>query len=137
MKEKLLNCKIIIEIELIDKIVGGSQFYEVYFTATNKEKYKISFDCVWDIRSAIENAYIQRNYEFQDNTQKKSSILLIQDSKTMQEFEKNVSGTRPTTNLKNYIIFDTVDTVIEILTEKEPILSPILEKKPKDKDIRI
>ena len=50
MKEKLLNCKIIIEIELIDKIVGGNQFYEIYFTATNKEKYKISkhlYLCMW------------------------------------------------------------------------------------------
>ena len=30
MKEKLINCNIIIEIELIDKIVGGNQFYEIY-----------------------------------------------------------------------------------------------------------
>ena len=128
MKEKLINCNIIIENELIDKIVGGNQFYEIYFTTTNKEKYKISFDCVWDIRIAIENAYIQRNFEFQNGTQKKSSVLIVQNSKTIQDFEKQVSGTRTITNLKNYIIFDKVDTIIEVLTVEEPVLKQIIEE---------
>ena len=38
------------------------------------------------------------------------------NSKTIQDFEKQVSGTRTTENLKNYIIFDKVDTIIEVLT---------------------
>ena len=126
MKEKLINCKIIIEIELIDKIIGGNQYYEIYFSTTNNKKFKITFDYVWSIRSSIENAYLKRNHEFQNNTQEKSSVLIIEDSKTIQDFENQVSGTRPTKKLKNYIIFDKVDTIIEVLTEEEPNLIKIM-----------
>ena len=125
MEEKLINCKIIIDIELIDKIVGGNQYFEIYFTTSNNEKYKITFDYVWSIRSSIENAYFKRNSEFQNDAQEKSSVLIIQNSKTIQDFEKQVSGTRLTENLKNYIIFDKVDTIIEVLTEEEPNLIKI------------
>lgn len=39
-----------------------------------------------------------------------------------------MSGTRPITNLKNYIIFDKVDTIIEVLTVEEPVLKQIIEE---------
>ena len=81
---------------------------------------------MWSIRSSIENAYLKRNHEFQNNTQEKSSVLIIEDSKTIQDFENQVSGTRPTKKLKNYIIFDKVDTIIEVLTEEEPNLIKIM-----------
>lgn len=44
--ESLVNCDIIIDIEIIDKIVAGDQLYEVFFTTTDQMKYKIVFDFV-------------------------------------------------------------------------------------------
>lgn len=123
--ETLLNCDIVIDIERIDKIVAGNQLYEVFFTTTNQIRYKMVFDFVWDFRCSIENAYIDRFSKFCHKEKKKSSILLIQDSNYIKYFEEQVSGTRSISKLKNYILFDCVDTIIELLTLKEPVLIKI------------
>ncbi|MBD5470023.1 MAG: hypothetical protein HDR19_02585 [Lachnospiraceae bacterium] len=120
--EILVNCNIMIDIEMIDNIQGGNQSYEIFFSSKDKSKYKIVFDSVWDLRCSIENAYIDRFSKFCHNEEQESSVLLIQNSDYIQYFEKQVSGTRPVSGLKDYILFDSVDTVMEILTLKEPIL---------------
>lgn len=123
--ETIVNCDIIIDIESIDKIVAGNQLYEVFFTTTNQIKYKIVFDFVWDFRCSIENAYINRSSKFCHNEKEKSSIFLIQNSNYVKYFEEQVCGTRPTDGLKDYILLDCVDTIIELLTLKESMLIKI------------
>lgn len=123
--ERLINCNIVVDIEKIEKISGGNQFFEIYFEDPNKTKYKIIFDFVWDIRSSIENAYIERASNFFHAEREKSSILMIENSKYIKFFEEQVSGTRPVREIKDYIISDSVDTVIEVLTIKEPVLVKI------------
>lgn len=120
--ETLVNCDIIVKIESIDRIRGENQCYEVYFTTVDKTKYKVVFDFVWDFRCSIENAFIDRSSKFCHNEKEKSSILVIQDSNYIKYFEEQVSGTRPTGELKNYILFDAIDTVIELLTFNNPEL---------------
>lgn len=99
--------------------------YEIYFTSTDKIKYKFVFNFVWDFRCSIENAYIDRFTKFCHNEKEKSSILLIKNSNYVKYFEKQVSGTRPINEIKNYILFDRVDTIIEVLTLEEPVLIKI------------
>ncbi len=123
--EKLENCEFIIDIETIDRIMSGNQLYEIYFTSTDKIKYKFVFNFVWDFRCSIENAYIDRFTKFCHNEKEKSSILLIKNSNYVKYFEKQVSGTRPINEIKNYILFDRVDTIIEVLTLEEPVLIKI------------
>ena len=123
--ESLENCGIIVDIECIDKILAGNQMCEVFFTSTNKIKYKIIFDFVWDFRCSIENAYIDRFSKFCHEEKKKSSILIINNSNYIKYFEEQVSGTLPISELKNYILFDAVDTIVELLTLKEPVLMEI------------
>ena len=123
--EKLENCNIIIDIESIDKVSGRNQFYEIFFVSSEKIKYKIIFDFVWDFRCSIENAYIDRASKFCHNEREKSSVLLVKDSNYVKYFEEQVSGTRPINDIKNYILFDSIDTVIEVLTLKEPVLMKI------------
>lgn len=123
--ESLVNCDIVINIESIDRIVAGNQLYEVYFTATDQVCYKIVFDFVWDFRCSIENAYLERSSKFCHNEKKRSSILLVQNSNYVKYFEEQVSGTRPINEIKNFIVFDCVDTIIEVLTIKEPVLVKI------------
>ena len=123
--EILLNCDIVIDIESIDGIMAGNQSYEIFFSTKNQIRYKLIFDYVWDFRCSIENAYIERSSKFCHNEKIKSSILLIQNSNYIKYFEEQVSGTRPIEKLKNYVIFDCVDTIIELLTLKEPVLMQI------------
>lgn len=125
--EKLINCEFCIEISIIDKICGGNQCYDVFFTDTNGAKYKLTFDFVWDIRCSIENAYIDRFTKFKHCEEKESNILLVQNSDCLRYFEEQISGTRPTNEIKDYIIFDRIDTVIELLTIRSPILTRIVE----------
>lgn len=123
--ETLVNCGIIVDIEIIDKVVAGNQLYEIFFTAANQDKYKLAFDFVWDYRCSIENGYLERFSKFCHKEKEESSILLVQDSEYVKYFEEQVSGTRPTDKLKNYILFDRVDTVIELLTLEEPVLTKV------------
>lgn len=125
--EKLVNCNIIIDIESIDKISGGNQTYEIFFSTKDKIKYKIVFNFVWEFRCSIENAYIDRFSNICHGEDKKSSIYLIQKSNSIKKIEIQLSGTRPIDELKNYILFDTVDTVIEVLTLRTPMLIKILD----------
>ena len=120
--ERLINCHIVTEIECIDSVSGGNQHFEILFKRGNNEKYKLVFDSVWDFRYAIENAFITRSSKFIHDEEEKSNILLVENSEYVHYFGKQVSGKRPTERLKDYIIWDNVDTVIEILTNKEPIL---------------
>ena len=123
--EKLENCNIVIDIESIDKVSGGNQFYEIFFVSSQRIKYKLIFDFVWDLRCSIENAYLERASKFCHNEKEKSSVLIVKDSDYVKYFEEQVSGTRPINEIKNYILFDSVDTVIEVLTSKEPVLMKI------------
>lgn len=126
--EKLANCSIAADIELIDKITGGNQYYEIYFTSTDKAKYKIIFNHVWDIRCSIEMAYVDRFHKFQRKAERQSDILLVEDSEYAEQFKKQTMGVYPADDLKDYLVCDGVDTVIEVLALKEPVLVKFEEK---------
>jgi hypothetical protein len=120
--EKLVNCNIIINIESIEMISGANQYFEMVFLSSEETKYKIVFDFVWDLRYSIENGYIDRASKFLHEAGEKSSVLMIENSEYVKYFESQVSGTRPTEGIRDYILFDSVDTVVEVLTIKEPAL---------------
>ena len=120
--ETLVNCNLIVDIASVDKVSGDNQMYEVYFTSMDSIKYKLVFDYVWDFRCAIENAYIDRATKFSHEEIQKSSVLQVQNSEYIKYFETQVSGTRPIDEIKDYILFDSIDTIIEFLTFKETVL---------------
>ncbi len=121
----MINCNIIIDIEFIEMVSGANQYFEIVFLTCEKTKYKIIFDFVWDLRYSIENGYIDRSSKFLHEEREKSSVLMIENSEYVKYFESQVSGTRPTEGIRDYILFDSVDTVVEILTIKEPVLIKI------------
>jgi hypothetical protein len=120
--ERLVNCGIILDIEMIDNISGGNQYFEIFFTTQTKERYMLIFNLVWDMRYSIENGYIDRFYKFIRDVQEVSSVLLVEDSDYIKYFEHQVSGTIPVDDIKNYLVHDAFDTVVEILTNRVPIL---------------
>ena len=56
------------------------------------------------------------------NTEKSSSILIVNNSEYVKYFEAQSSGTRPTDYLTEYIVYDKTDTVISVLSIKEPYM---------------
>ena len=123
--ETLKNCDIFLDIEIIENITGGNEYFEVFFIATDKEKYKLVFDFVWDLRYSIENASIDRFCQIRkclppdlvDN-----SIFTIENSKYIKYFEEQTSGTRHIEGLKHYILYDSVDTTLDVLAAIAPVL---------------
>lgn len=124
--EKLVNCDILIDIEIIDRISGGNEEFDIYFTSKDNEKHIISFDSVWDLRYSIENASIDRFYQLRKNLSSgiiNNSIYIIENSKYIEYFETQLSGTRTTDKINHYVLYDRVDTTLDILTLGEPTLS--------------
>jgi len=126
--EKLANCEIIMDIELIENISGANQYFEVIFSTKDEKKYKIILDSVSDMRYSIENASIDRFCEFDKQFSEgivHNSFYVVENSKYIEYFEYQVSGTRPIDNLKHYIILDKVDTILDILTSERLTLVEI------------
>ena len=120
--EKLKNCEILIDIEHIENISGGDQKFEILFSTKKRDKHKLKFNYVWDMRYSIENGYIERGSKFVRDEEQESSILIVEDSEYLKYFKSQISGTLPIDELKNYILFDAIDTVVEILALDPPIL---------------
>jgi len=123
--QRLKNCDITLDIELITLISGGNQKFEILFLAKDKETYKLIFDFVWDMRYSIENASIDRFCEFRKCLPEgliDNSIFKVENSEYVQYFEQQTSGTRPIDALEHYIISDGIDTTIDILAVEAPSL---------------
>lgn len=121
--ERLINGDVIVDIDLIELISGGNEYFEVTYSTKEKEKYKIVFDSVWDMRYSIENASIERFCRFRECLPEgiiDSGVYIVEDSEYIKYFERQVDGTMPIGELKHYIIRDSVDTTLDILTTKEP-----------------
>ena len=123
--ESLKNCDMIIHIELIELISGGNQKFEVLFLTKNKEKYKLVFDFVWDMRYSIENASIERFCRFRERLPEgiiDNGVYMVEDSEYIKYFEKQVDETISIDEINHYIISDSIDTTLDVLTTKEPTL---------------
>ena len=71
----MINCNIVIDIESIEMVSGANQYFEMVFLTSEKTKYKIIFDFVWDLRYSIENGYIDRASKFLHEERKKVVCL--------------------------------------------------------------
>ena len=125
--QNLKNCNFTLDIELIELISGGNQEFEIIFSTKNKEKYKIIFDFVYDMRFSIENASIDRFYEFRKCLPEgliENGIYIVENSEPeyFSYFEHQVYRTYPVDELKHYILSDNIYTTVDILTDKMPTL---------------
>jgi hypothetical protein len=80
---------------------------------------------VYGLRYSIENGYISRWANFMVNVKgKNSSTFLVENSKYIKFFEGQVNGTIPSDvvkkEMKDYILRDEIDTVVERLTPRTP-----------------
>lgn len=118
--EKLINTNLVIHINYIKSIKISDERCVIYADSVDFGAIKILFDDVWDCRYTIENGVIDRSSKMLHCEEEKSSIYEVVDSQYIQYFMNQVSGTRPTSNLKDYIIFDDVENVFEILSINAP-----------------
>ena len=123
--QSLKNCDFIIDIEIIESITGGDRSLEVIFFGKGRTKYKLVFSWVWDMRYSIENASIDRFYEFRKYLPEgliDSSIYKVENSEYIKYFERQVSGTYSVDELQHYVLYDKIDTILDVLTVRKPML---------------
>lgn len=124
--QSLKNCEMILDIWHITNIMGGDQAFEVTFLNEAKEECKLVFERgVWDMRYSIENASIDRFCKFRECLPMgliDNSLYVVEDSEYIKYFEQQVCGTRPDGELKHYLLIDKIDTTLDILSWKDPIV---------------
>jgi len=111
-----------LKIEMIESFNGGNREVSLHFIDENRLNYSLFFGNVYDFRYAIENAFIDRFVNIPKETLSVNSIFTVTESEFLKNFEYQVSGTIPLTNIRHFIVCDSVDTAIELLTDLEPIL---------------
>jgi len=129
--QSLENCEFVIEILEIEHIVSDSQYFEIFFSTVDGERYKFIFNRVWDMRYSIENASIDRFCKFRKCLPEgiiDTCVYVVKNSDYIKYFEQQVSGTLPTDELTHYIVSDRTDTTLDILANYyKPVLVQISE----------
>lgn len=124
--EKVISYdKLNLDIEFIEEFKGGNREFEIYFSDSVRNKFKLQFNNVLDIRYSVENGFIDRISNMPVDILENNRIFVLTDSSYFNNFAIQISGTIPTENIKHYLLFDRVDTGIELLTTSEPILKKL------------
>jgi hypothetical protein len=124
--EKVISYdKLNLDIEFIEEFKGGNREFEIYFSDSVRNKFKLQFNNVLDIRYSVENGFIDRISNMPVDILENNRIFVLTDSSYFNNFTFQISGTIPTENIKHYLLFDRVDTGIELLTTSEPSLKKL------------
>ncbi|MFD2131022.1 hypothetical protein ACFSKI_07215 [Pseudogracilibacillus auburnensis] len=114
-----------LDIELIEEIKGSNREFEIYFSNSVNNKFKLQFNNVFDIRYSVENGFIDRVSKMPVDILRNNRIFMLKNSSYFNNFTYQISGTIPTDNIKHFLLFDRVDTGIELLTTSDPILTKL------------
>ena len=94
----------------------------INFTDKDKSKHTLFFENVLSLKYTTENGFINRFYNVPSGVLGSNSIYIVEDSEYLKNFEYEVSGTIPTDDVRHFLVLDSIDTGIEILTTHDPIL---------------
>ncbi len=120
--EKTINTEFILNITKIKKITVEDGKSIVLVDSKEYGIVEIIFENVWDCRYTIENGIIDRGTSIIHEEKIKNSIYEVKESRYIDYFKKQVSGTRSIDKLKDYILYDEIETVFEVLTNDKPYL---------------
>jgi hypothetical protein len=121
---------------MIEHIIGGNRGFDIIATTQDKKTIKISFDHVCDFRYAIENAWIVRYADFnKKHVHHNSSILLVKNSEFIEHYAKHACGTMPIDTIKDYLINDSVDAAVEVLTDSDPVVTELQVINSSDREL--
>lgn len=118
-----LYTEVKVKIELIESFSGGNRECVINFVDKQNRRGQLFFVNVFDFRYAIENAFIDRLSNIPQSVLGGNSIYIVDKSDFKSRFEKQISGTISVESIRHVVVFDEVDTGIEILTNQAPVLS--------------
>jgi hypothetical protein len=119
--------KMQVQIEHIYRFSCAGRECAIFFSDKKERKYALRFR-FFDFRYAIENAFLGRpaNWEATDSD-RMTHIYAAEDSGYIKYFEEQCGKTFPVDGIRHLLLFDRIDTGIEILTDSDPVLTEIEE----------
>jgi hypothetical protein len=112
----------------IYRFSGEGQECTVFFYDKTKRKYALHFDFVFDARYAIEDAFCSRVARRPwTDLGTSTGIYIVEDSDYLKYFEEQNCGVYQVNSFQHFILFDTIDTGIEVLTKGLPVLSELID----------
>jgi len=126
--QSLANCEIIMDIIEIEKITAANKILELDVFTKDEERYRFVFDSICCIRYSIENASLTRFLEFRNFLPENivhNCVYIVMESDYIGYFLKHVDDKAQIDGLMHYIIYDNMDTKIDVLTNKRPVLIKI------------
>lgn len=123
MTEQLNNCEIEINISEIESITYSDQELKICFLSKENKKFTLLFDYVLSFRCSVEDGCIKRFSEFNKIAENESSVLKVEESKHVEWFKEQSFGVRSCEKIEEYIVYDNVDTVLEVITTQPPLIN--------------
>ncbi len=98
---------------------------KIHFENFDKICYELHFPIVYDFRQCVEVAFIARKFEGNTEDRRKYSVFLVENSEWIKSFISSSDGVYGYNEGEylHYIIYDAIDTIIEIIATKPPLFS--------------
>lgn len=131
--EKLIPLKDMPNIEYISSALVLQGEARIYVDDFDKNSYELHFPDVFDFRQCVEAAFIARKFDDKEDNRRMYSVFLVKNSELIKSFITNSDGAYGDSEneYRHYIIYDAIDTIIEIITTATPTIA-----RKNDADIR-
>ena len=123
--EKLIPLNDMPNIEYISSALVLQSEARIRFDDFDKNSYELYFPDVYDFRQCVEAAFISRKFDDKADDRRKCSVFLVENSELIKSFITGSDGVYGDKESEycHYIIYDSIDTIIEIIAVKPPLLS--------------
>ena len=120
--ERLIRLNEFPEVQEITSALVLESEAKIYFDDFENNKYELHFPIVYDFRQCVEVAFIARKFEFYEDSNIKFALYRVENSEMIKKFISDSDGAygQNAGDFHHYIIFDSIDTHIEIISTKVP-----------------
>ncbi|MDR1229934.1 MAG: hypothetical protein LBK61_00890 [Spirochaetaceae bacterium] len=116
------------QIEHIDRFTGGNQEITIFFSDKKRVKYALHFDLIIDFRYTVEDTFCHRAAQRPwTESEQSACVYVVEDSDYLKFFKEQSAGIFPIDGIRHFIVFDAIDTAIELLAEGNPVLTEVID----------
>lgn len=122
--EKLIYLPQYPQIQIITSALVLQREAKIYFDDFENNKYELHFPIIYDFRQCVEAAFISRRFKFNVHDKINFAVFRVENSDWISNFISDSDGVygERQNDFQHYIIFESIDTRIEILATQQPKL---------------
>ncbi len=129
--EQVIDSEFIYKILVIKEIAEIDRVFNILFETETEEGnasgelYKITFNSPFEVRYSVEDMNRTRFSELIAENELQSSINIIENSPYIKILDEYFVDTYPVNELIHYLITDSSDSVIDVLTNETPNIEKV------------